>query len=440
MNTALALEIYRGIWVVESSRVDALKSVLRDARSPGAIYDPSEKLNTFSLIKATSGLTVPSSSSNDSKKAKKIAVTNVNGVITKAGGMSSAGMEELSADMIVADNDPDVVGHLVKVDSPGGSATGMIYMQKTMQSLKKPKVTLVTRQGMAASGGWGILSEGDWVMAESDDAEVGCHGVMWSVSGVPNGQKDANGEVNFVVVSSTSPNKNEAPLIAINNNDTSLMQDEVNKLHLVFQASSRAARPNIKEEQMTGAMYPASEVVGSMIDAIGSEQEAINKILELSNPNSTFNKNLNNQSTHIMTAAEYKAQHPNAHAEIMAAGRQEGIEAGIAQEKDRVDTWMVYRDIDPVAVQKGIESGKAVSNKEMAAFNLKAAQTATTTSALEALQGDSADPLTPPEATVEKPKTAKEIADEKEFAASFPKLVAKGITLKEFNAKRINAN
>ena len=133
-----------------------------------------------------------------------------------------------------------------------------------------------------------------------------------------------------------------------------------------------------------------------------------------------------------MTAAEFKAQHPQAHAEIMAAGKNEGVQAGIDQEKDRVDNWMVFHDVDPVAVQKGIESGKALSSKETNAFLLKAAQTSATTNALEALKGDSAKDVTPPEAKNETVKTAKEIADQKEFEAAFPLLKGKK-TLADFN-------
>lgn len=423
MNTALALEIYRGLWVVESSRVDALKNVLRDAKA-GAIYDPKDRLNTFAFYNIKTGLTVPAKTvENNSQNEKRIAITDINGVITKSGGASSRGMESISKKMIDADNDPNVIGHFVRVDSPGGSAAGMKYMQITMQSLTKPKVTMVTRQGMAASGGWGILSEGDYVMAESADASVGCHGVMWSVSGVPNGQKDAGGEVNFTVISVTSPNKNESTERAINNNDTSLMQAEVDKLHLEFQASTRAARPNIKEDQMTGAMYPASEVVGTMIDAIGTQKEGLNKILELSKSKLNFIPH-NSNTKKVMKSEEYKTQHPEEYAKV--------FDAGVTAERDRVDTWMVYHDIDPVAVQKGIESGKAVSNKEMAAFNLKASMGA----GLQALRKDSAGNIIPPEAEtiIETPKTAKQIADEAEFKATFPDLVAKGITLEKMNS------
>lgn len=424
MNTALGFEIYRGVWFIAGSN-DVFNNMLRDAKT--AVYDPNSKLNTFAIHKVSAKNGIPTtgtviamgSDANNSSSSsdKKISVTNLTGVLTKSGGASSRGAQEISADMLLADADPNVLGHFVKIDGPGGSGIAMNYMKKTMKMLTKPKVTMVTRQGMAASAHFGILCEGDWVMAESGDAEVGCHGVMWGASGVPNGQKDGNGEVNFVVVSSTSPNKNKAQFDAINKNDTSLMQAEVDKLHGDFKASTRSAMPNIKDEQMLGDMFPASEVVGTMINAIGSESDAINKILELSNSKTTFNKNLNNQSK-AMTAAEYKAQHPEEYAKVFGAGKAEGITAGSEAEKDRVETWMVYQHLDPEAVAKGIESGKLPSNKEQAAFNLKAA----TVGQLDALKKDSAKDLLTDEA---KDKGAVETAEEKEFKALYPKATFK---------------
>lgn len=434
MNTALGFEIYRGIWFIAGSQ-DVFTNMLRDAKT--VVYDPAQKLNTFSVNNIISkngqpilgiGIQLGSDANNSSSSSnKKIAVVNLTGVLTKSGGASSRGAQEISADMLAADADADVLGHLIKIDGPGGSAIAMKFMNNTMQMLTKPKVTMVTRQGMAASAHFGILCEGDWVMAESGDAEIGCHGVMWGASGVPNGQKDGNGEVNFIVVSSTSPNKNKAQFDAINKNDTSLMQAEVNKLHIDFKASTLAAMPTITEEQMLGDMFPASEVIGTMINAIGGETDAINKILELSKSKSNFNPLNKKTQTKAMTAAEYKAQHPEEYAKVFGAGRAEGTTAGIEAEKDRVDTWMVYHDLDPEAVQKGIESGKAISNKEMAAFNLKAA----TAGSLAALKKDAAKDLNTPEAE-DKEKVL--TADEKEFKALYPKATSFP------NPNAINAN
>lgn len=74
--------------------------------------------------------------------------------------------------------------------------------------------------------------------------------------------------------------------------------------------------------------------------------------------------NVKNSNIKNMTADEIKQQNPAVYAEILALG--------VAQERDRVEACMVYNDIDPVAVKKAIESGKPLSQKEMAELNLKA--------------------------------------------------------------------
>jgi hypothetical protein len=190
------------------------------------------------------------------------------------------------------------------------------------------------------------------------------------------------------------------------------MQAEVDKLHQDFKASTLAVMPTVKDEQMTGEMYLASEVVGTMLNAIGTEQDAINKILELSNTKINFSTNLKKPNKNAMTKAQLLSEHPELHAEIFGAGVQ--------AEKDRVDTWMVYHDIDPVAVQAGIESGNAVTTKEMAAFNLKAASAG----ALNALKKDSKGDLLTQEAVaevVEDTRTAQQKADQAEYDAAFPR-------------------
>ena len=70
----------------------------------------------------------------------------------------------------------------------------------------------------------------------------------------------------------------------------------------------------------------------------------------------------------IMTLAEFKAAHPALYAEIVEAERK----AGAAAEKERIETALVYHEIDPVAVKAIIASDKPVSASQAAEFNLKA--------------------------------------------------------------------
>jgi hypothetical protein len=76
--------------------------------------------------------------------------------------------------------------------------------------------------------------------------------------------------------------------------------------------------------------------------------------------------------TNKMTVAELKTAHPEAYAAAVAEG--------VAAEKSRVETWMVYNDVDAKAVAEGIESGKTLSPKAAAEFGKKmfAKQTAAT--------------------------------------------------------------
>ena len=65
-----------------------------------------------------------------------------------------------------------------------------------------------------------------------------------------------------------------------------------------------------------------------------------------------------------MTLEKFKADHPELYNQIFAAGKKEGAE----EEKDRVEAWMAFNEIDPEAVAAGIASDKGLTQKAMAHF------------------------------------------------------------------------
>ena len=386
MNYALAKEIYGDAWCIDFGSVPTFKKMLRGIRT--AVTNPVDKANTFALVKysiagnSVSGISASSSSKTD----KVISVTNINGVITKSGGASSYGMKDLSDQLMEADNDPNVTGHLFVVDSPGGSVSGMKYMQQTMEGLKKPTVSLIERSGMAASAAYGIASHANYMFAEDANSEVGSIGVIAGAAGVPNGDKNAEGEVEYMIYASTSPDKNKAQVDAINDGDTSGLQDRADQLHTEFKATTKSRRANILDGQMTGGMYRAGDVIGTMVDAIGSQQDAIAKLNELSLINQQLTINPNNTA---MTTAELKAQHPNTYNEILGIG----VAAGVEAEKDRAGSWLAHLSTDPETVKKGIESGGEITATVRETLLVKANANA----ALAGLQKDSAGKLVVPE-------------------------------------------
>ena len=75
-------------------------------------------------------------------------------------------------------------------------------------------------------------------------------------------------------------------------------------------------------------------------------------------------KPLNNQNQKIMKIEELKANHPALFAEVVALG--------VSEERDRVGACLAFLEIDAQGVKKAIESGKPLSQTQMAEFTLKA--------------------------------------------------------------------
>ena len=65
-----------------------------------------------------------------------------------------------------------------------------------------------------------------------------------------------------------------------------------------------------------------------------------------------------------MDLQTFKVSHPSVYAEAMAEG--------VSAEKDRVEGWLTFNEVDAKAVSDGIASGKGITAKNMGEFTLKA--------------------------------------------------------------------
>lgn len=80
---------------------------------------------------------------------------------------------------------------------------------------------------------------------------------------------------------------------------------------------------------------------------------------------------VNNKSKiETMDLAKFKAEHPAIYQQAFA----EGESTGVNKERERVEAWAVYNEVNPEKVKAGIESGKVLSGKSMAEFNLEIAK------------------------------------------------------------------
>lgn len=206
-----------------------------------------------------------------------INVIRLEGPITSGGAPCSYGTRELADMFAYADMRKSVIGHLVIINTPGGSARAN-ELNELFENAKKPVVALI--RSLCCSKGVEIASHIPHVFAESRDSEIGCIGTFASFSGIKSGTV-VEGETYYEVYADQSTQKNYAYREAIQNDNLQPIIDELNELNDQFLANVRKRWPNVKDETLEGATYKAHEVEGQLFDGYKTYSEAIDYIFEL---------------------------------------------------------------------------------------------------------------------------------------------------------------
>lgn len=138
------------------------------------------------------------------------------------------------------------------------------------------------------------------------------------------------------------------------------------------------------------------------INALAARVAAQYTSPEAQTPLDLDSKKVNNSIKKYMTAEDLKAENPGLYNQIFA----EGVKAGVEQETDRVSACMTFVEIDPVGVKAAIESGKNLTQKQMAEFAMKQTSAAT----LAKIEGENAPVIATTQIVEKTAKTEKEVA------------------------------
>lgn len=380
MNFGLAKEIYGlNTWCIDSISFHSLSAILRNLQNGVSLEIPENKYNSFSSIQFESNSKIVTRPYGDdwspgqldnNEDFTAIVVLNLNGVITKSGGASSVGMEQISNVMLKASADKRVVGFILRTDSGGGSSGAVEVMVDAINTIKqtKPVYSVITKGGMAGSAAYGIISASTKIFSESEMNIVGSVGTMIQFSGKPHGNVDQDGEKTIVLYATKSTMKNKAFEEAVNNDNYSLIiNDLLDPINENFIAKTLANRPQLEGTEFdNGHTVFAKEAVGTFIDGIASFDQVVEMVLsdvkEMST-NTNINQNSNNSQ---MNRTELNQAHP----ELVQSIIQEGVNA----ERERVASWEAYREADSKAVSEGIASGLAITSAQSHSFLVAMAQ------------------------------------------------------------------
>jgi len=374
MDIKLAREVYGSVWMVDHLTFTQYSQMLSYFSNGGKFEKPEVIGNVFGVIQQDQVFKAGRIKRMDAVPAGTIAQYNFDSVITKNGGMSHNGTKTIAEQFIEMESNENVIGHIFKIESGGGSANAIKYIREVSAKTKRKKPLVVFAEDVMASAAMYIASDADYIIAGSNDAMVGSIGTMIQLDGYKSGTEDKNGKRHLRIYASQSINKNAEFEKAINDYNYDLIKEKIlDPLASEFIADMEANRPKITATQKTGAIFRAEEVVGTLIDEIGSFSIAIDKVHELASQTSNSNSPkgvINNLNSKQMDLAKLKAEHPA----VYQAAKTEGINQGTTQERERVEAWAVYNEVNPEKVKAGIESGKPMSAKDMAEMNLQIAK------------------------------------------------------------------
>jgi protease-4 len=201
-----------------------------------------------------------------------------------------------------ADNHPNIIAHVLVVDSPGGTVDGTQALAAIVKSTTKPVVTFV--DGLMASAALWIGTSAREVIASTDTDEVGSVGVILNFADMrPVYEKQ--GVVFHTVVANTSPDKQKSYNDLRAGKYDEMRKEVLDPLDEKFMNAVRENRPAAEDRHLTGKVFFARDVMGVFVDSIGTIETAIVRAAELAEPESDSDSNTNQLSKNITSMKQF---------------------------------------------------------------------------------------------------------------------------------------
>jgi len=214
---------------------------------------------------------------NNLRKVNKIALVYAEGTITDGqGSADEVGGEKFSKELRNIRNDDDVKAVVLRINSPGGSATASDIILREIQLLGQKKPVVISMGNVAASGGYWIATGGQYIFANNDTitGSIGVFGMLFNLQKLANNNGltwDVVKTGKLADISSSSRPKTEKEI--------DLYQRDVNRIYDLFidkVSSARHLNVNRVKSIAQGRVwsgYQAQKI--GLVDQIGGLEAAI---------------------------------------------------------------------------------------------------------------------------------------------------------------------
>ena len=258
-------------------RVVYYDEVLKKLKELTGIEEDDKSFTQISLNNYSKVPRVAKTLSKNIKSNNKIAVVYAQGEVVNGSGTSrQIGGDRLAKKLRQLRLDDKVKAVVLRVNSPGGSASASEVISREVKLMSEEKPVIVSMGNIAASGGYWISMNADRIVAEVNTitGSIGVFGVLFNIQEIAN-KNGITWDVvkigKFADLDTTSRPKTEDELVLIQK-----MVDSIYERFIKNVATARNLAPEKVEEIAQGRVWSGANAQKlGLVDEIGGIETAI---------------------------------------------------------------------------------------------------------------------------------------------------------------------
>ncbi len=295
MNYNLVSSILKGVWAMDEFSALSFAPLLTDifSASSNTVEFDQETFKVSSYQRSTSAFSSWDGFANVPKGS--IAIIPLSGPLMKSDQLcGNRGMASIGNIIKEADHNDNIDGIILKIDSPGGSVDGTAALAEIVGNTNKPIVAFA--DGLIASAALWIGASANEIIAATNKTQIGSVGVLLSFTDVQPALEKLGVKFHQIVADQSKDKTEFSDKLKAGNYD-SYKQEVLNPIAQDFIAHMKTTRPGTLDKHLTGKLFFAQDVIGSLVDSIGNFDFAIARMTEIIDSKSeNSNSNLNNTS------------------------------------------------------------------------------------------------------------------------------------------------
>lgn len=264
---------YVGLWAIEAAAGAALQATARTMDWPAhfAAFGERAPRPAAAMELRAAG------------NEKNIAIVRLSGTLMKAqSSMGGTSTVQARSDLRKAEADPDIIGVLLLIDSPGGTVSGTEELATQVKRTAKAKPVFAQVEDLCASAAYWIASQTDGIYANVDTAWIGSIGTLLAMYDKSKAAATAGVEA---VVFATGPLKGAGfEGSAITEEQRSNFQSLTDDSQKSFDAAVQKGR-SLTDKQLaavrTGGVFTAQDAISKkLIDGVQSVDVTVQMLIK----------------------------------------------------------------------------------------------------------------------------------------------------------------